>query len=380
MLPNLGDTSLGVIGKELNGIVLALEPLEQPQAARCLPQLLRRAVEACAESSTSSRQSMESQLRSAMAALPEAGRKAVYQIDKLARYKRMSRDLIKLAAGSSRKIFRNLTIEHIRSPEPRIPAGASEMCSVHAEIQLILHYETHSHHPRPRAIGCSKSACYLCDLFISRHGRYRISFAHRRLYPKWTIPNTRFSNLDHAESIREVVRGMTGEMERLVNLGRSSALCAPIESKACLPLSSGLSTEENGGENGAKEERVSAGSASSATLTLAWYDRSRSTLRLGDEHLPFSQELPITCGAVQLTLGTLTVFFDFQKAPGPSLSVMAVVDSGDMGIRTFCADTLPMGDDLSLFSDETGKVRFKMCLTRSPVFEITLIRRLLRTS
>jgi hypothetical protein len=63
-------------------------------------------------------------------------------------------------------------------------------CAVHAEIQLLFHYEFHV--PQrliPRVICSTKKACYLCNLFFSIHGRFYMPSTHGRVYEKWTLPN-----------------------------------------------------------------------------------------------------------------------------------------------------------------------------------------------
>jgi hypothetical protein len=62
-------------------------------------------------------------------------------------------------------------------------------CPVHAEVQLLFCYEFHT--PQglvPRVICSTKSACYLCNLFFSIHGRFYIPSTHGRVYEKWTLP------------------------------------------------------------------------------------------------------------------------------------------------------------------------------------------------
>ena len=59
---------------------------------------------------------------------------------------------------------------------------------IHAEIQLLLFYEQQPHIPHPRFIGSSKSACYLCDLFIEHHGEFCVPRTHGRLYDRWILP------------------------------------------------------------------------------------------------------------------------------------------------------------------------------------------------
>lgn len=60
---------------------------------------------------------------------------------------------------------------------------------VHAEVQLLLFYKQQPHVSRPRIIGSSKSACYLCDLFIQCHGEFCIPRTHGRLYDRWILPD-----------------------------------------------------------------------------------------------------------------------------------------------------------------------------------------------
>lgn len=60
---------------------------------------------------------------------------------------------------------------------------------VHAEIQLLMHYEEKNdilHHPR--VIKSSKDACFLCDLFIKIHGKFYVPKTHGRVYGRWSLP------------------------------------------------------------------------------------------------------------------------------------------------------------------------------------------------
>ena len=55
---------------------------------------------------------------------------------------------------------------------------------VHAEIKLLLFYESQHTLRIPRVICSSKKACYLCDLFIKKHGKYFMPRTHGKLYDK----------------------------------------------------------------------------------------------------------------------------------------------------------------------------------------------------
>lgn len=59
---------------------------------------------------------------------------------------------------------------------------------VHAEVQLVAHYELQTYKLPPRAICSSKDACYLCHSFLLSHGKIHVPKCHGRLYPGWRIP------------------------------------------------------------------------------------------------------------------------------------------------------------------------------------------------
>ncbi|PMD52359.1 uncharacterized protein K444DRAFT_543617, partial [Hyaloscypha bicolor E] len=61
---------------------------------------------------------------------------------------------------------------------PRV-LGSSE---IHAEIQIIYHYEMRRVKIRARVICSSKSACFLFGLFIMLHGKFYLARTHGRLY------------------------------------------------------------------------------------------------------------------------------------------------------------------------------------------------------
>jgi OTT_1508-like deaminase len=79
-------------------------------------------------------------------------------------------------------------------------------CAVHAEMQLLFHYECPNPHLPPRVIYSTKKACYLCNLFFLLHGRFSMPGTHGRLYEKWTFPK-RIQDLEgpRAETIHGVV-------------------------------------------------------------------------------------------------------------------------------------------------------------------------------
>lgn len=89
---------------------------------------------------------------------------------------------------------------------------------VHAEVQLVYHYELHAQLERPRVIGSSKSACYLCDTFVKLHSKFFISKTHGVLYPQWTLPDMSPGSLSPAreQAIRSSVRNLITGVEDLL--------------------------------------------------------------------------------------------------------------------------------------------------------------------
>lgn len=116
----------------------------KPETYR-LQDAVEMVVRCCAELSyDGGHKSLESQLRHDPVGQSLAGTREVMQIDKLARYLGLCKDLAKL---SQMRPFRNtiktVTLEPLTAFEEERPVGALRPCFVHAEVQLILHYEQH---------------------------------------------------------------------------------------------------------------------------------------------------------------------------------------------------------------------------------------------
>ncbi len=153
-------------------------------------------------------------------------------MSKIGRYFCIARDLINAARSPDLKLFRRLSVQPVERPQldmsfladhltgfdqvvqrvtssspQRLPKayGSASISNartkfesrmsncptrwkIHAEVQLLLFYEQYPHVSRPRIIGSSKSACYLCDKFIQLHGDFCIPRTHGRLYDRWMLP------------------------------------------------------------------------------------------------------------------------------------------------------------------------------------------------
>ena len=92
----------------------------------------------------------------------------------------------------------------------RLLAGSGAEWKVHAEIQIILFYEQNPSLRPPRIIGSSKSACYLCNLFVHHHESFQVARSHGRLYDRWILPKEVF---DQDSSMRPVVDKLNASIE-----------------------------------------------------------------------------------------------------------------------------------------------------------------------
>ena len=104
---------------------------------------------------------------------------------------------------------------------------------VHAEIQLLLFYEQQPRGSRPRIIGSSKSACYLCDLFIHTHGEFRVPRTHGRLYDRWILPKEAASG--HLLSVIDRFNAALEAKIKQTSRHRARPLPHPNESVLLLP-------------------------------------------------------------------------------------------------------------------------------------------------
>ncbi|KAL9032833.1 MAG: hypothetical protein Q9180_006283, partial [Flavoplaca navasiana] len=179
------------------------------------------------------------------------------KISKLGRYHRITCDLIDAARSSHSTLFGHISVQAIAKPplnmasikdqlagfeqtyqrvtsssqqsshlrfDPRSAAAVRKRFEtrmanhatrwkVHAEIQILLFYEQHPSRVPPRIIGSSKSACYLCDLFIQLHGHFQVPRSHGKLYDRWILPKEALDHLSASPHLRSVVDRFNAKLE-----------------------------------------------------------------------------------------------------------------------------------------------------------------------
>jgi len=136
--------------------------------------------------------------------------KEVKQVDKLGKYLGVSLSLARLAY-----LYKNMFSSiRLQTLDPfQASTWSSTKHFVHAEVQLIVHYELYPCYPLPRVVGASKEACYLCDLFITTHRRFYVSKTHGRLYDGWTVPNLRKYNPGVLKSFQNILVQVNQKMK-----------------------------------------------------------------------------------------------------------------------------------------------------------------------
>ncbi|KAF5661140.1 hypothetical protein FHETE_8586 [Fusarium heterosporum] len=108
---------------------------------------------------------------------------------------------------------------------------ATKDSRIHAEIQLLWYLERHPSPNPPRIIASNKDACFLCNAFISFHGKYSIPRTHGRIYAGWKLPS---NGLDEARRL------FPKELERIF-ISRVNAMSRQGIMKTVYPLESTIS-------------------------------------------------------------------------------------------------------------------------------------------
>jgi OTT_1508-like deaminase len=171
---------------------------------------IRRAIEQAFEL-TENGSKLPGRLKSLGCPEPLLDTRDVREVGKVSNYWRISRHLA-VCSQHFRPHFANA--EWYPLPHYRASSKSRVLSRqyVHAEIQLLVHFELACPQLMPRVLGVSKEACFLCDSFIKAHGRFSVAGAHRQIFPKWTIPDLKEYDLQTIIHFREALSRVCGEV------------------------------------------------------------------------------------------------------------------------------------------------------------------------
>lgn len=287
----------------------------------------------------------------------------ICQVDKLARYLFLCKDLIRLARKPEyRLLFSNIDVITLDAYPGTLRLGLQSKCFVHAEVQQVIHYEHHPFQPAPRAIECSKSACYLCDLFLLKHNQSRISHSHRRLYEKWTIPDVDWMTKTQATAFSTIVQDMTQHLRQTIYQSKYLPWAPyPLESRAFLPLSSGSTASHitlaatSSIDSLHDPAQVIVGSSPSQT----------SFVRVTMTDLPFRSNVGIGEPPLDVQVDQLHLYFEFIPTVSGQILIhqtpAPVSDNFNEQIRVLEAAEIPMDTEIRVGCEkETSQMRFRL--------------------
>ena len=150
------------------------------------------------------------------------GSRVIHEINKVSNYWRISCTLAQLTrCREYRALFVEPKLETLDPYEPYVRGSSSRY--VHAEIQLVVHYENCPKECLPRIIGASKQACYLCHTFVKAHKQFCLLRSHRQIYNQWTVPDRREYTLDTLQRFQRALSAVNQEVLHEIRRARTSS-------------------------------------------------------------------------------------------------------------------------------------------------------------
>ena len=176
---------------------------DTPECRQLLREIVKKSYEICTSAGTST---LEETMRYyGVIKSKTYVDKHIGQVDKIGRYWGLC---VSMTEDSRKygKTFANIQLEPLCPYQAKTSniafKGQQAPCHVHAEIQILVFYSITPNVAlkKPRVIGVSKSACYLCNLFIQEHGQFFITKTHGQLYDLWNFPD--LDDFDPSERVK----------------------------------------------------------------------------------------------------------------------------------------------------------------------------------
>ena len=168
----------------------------------------------------------------------------VRRMNKIGRYWGLCEDLVKDARRYG-DLFKSIHLQIVPryqayTPYPPLTLGGRITYYVHAEIQLLSFYNLNYNLgcQKPRVLGVSKGACYLCDLFVIKDRQFHITKTHGKLYHQWNFPDLKRYTGQQREEYRRILAEMNAHILRTIPTEKERKTRRPdlMESYVHLPL------------------------------------------------------------------------------------------------------------------------------------------------
>ncbi|KAI1877705.1 hypothetical protein JX265_003713 [Neoarthrinium moseri] len=329
----------------LDGLAEVLKPIDVKTDSIRMNEIIAEIIKSCVDiSATGPGKSLEGALRSLAPSSNVCRRSEVRQIDKLARYYYACKDLLKMSRNPRyRSVFRTIEVQVIESFRGLRWPGAGNERFVHAEMLQVLHWERNGDQLRPRAIGCSKSACYLCNLFLQTQ-------------------NVDWMSEEQAVSFRTVLGHMITTMQQEIDRhrGLGQQLFSPyvMQSRTFLPLSSASASTALSGVSIPSTVRGRHDEFNSSKLTVH-EDRSSNTtarsprrikrdnFRLSRQDLPFRRCIQGDHLHFVVHFGHICLLFEFDEGMEGELCIR---NKDSAAAETVEIQSIPTDRELALKS------------------------------
>jgi hypothetical protein len=346
--------------------------------------------------------------------LPEA-------ISKLASYYSATFELVCAARDRTCRVFQCVQVEPFQIQMPASLQGSP--WKVHAEIQLLF-YELHPRYQRPRFICSSKSACYLCNLFFSLHGGFRVPRTHGRLYDKWTLPDWLEVPVERHGELSRIATRLKATLDNKVRRASKAkkkqyhfpneSVVLPLAHWSASSLSRNLSTQASTStgrprpplvqegdlsaslctetplapprtppepphaDNSDTETRVSLGEAALAEDTTGRISTPNdgSLITIRHKELPFNQLITSTTPSLHLQLDKLSLTLDFLRVSSGHLLVTQVEDAivSCKGYRAVNIEDIPTTTELRLScSQNSSELTFQLQTAQKGIVRISFV-------
>jgi hypothetical protein len=160
-------------------------------------------------------------------------RKEVRQLQSLAKYWRICKYMA-TAARKYRRLFQQTELAVLPPYQGDKFGGIRHF--IHAEIQVLVHFQLEDASKRPRYIGTSKLACFLCYHFLAAHGHYEVGGTHGQVHPQWTVPDLSTYTESQRMALRQALLGTAAAVKKALEASSATKTRYPPAMQSVLNI------------------------------------------------------------------------------------------------------------------------------------------------